>query len=214
MLKSQHELRLKHYSYQCMSYLVPLWKDCDSELCLCAGGLCLFEGVPSSSLNFCLFVWGFFAAHSVKKTFFQQTILFSYLYMVFSLLSTFYVYFLMNRNILSLKRERQSEALIFALVLIQYQHWYWCMSTDNIMLWRCFSAARPCSGLRESSWAQHIEISSVKTCPSAKDLRLGWRFTFQDDSDPKHTAKATQEWLRDNSDFMNLVTVIESYQIL
>ena len=34
---------------------------------------------------------------------------------------------------------------------------------------------------------------------SARDLRLGQRFTFQKDNNPKHTAKTTQEWLRDTS---------------
>uniref|UniRef100_A0AAZ3QPA8 Tc1-like transposase DDE domain-containing protein n=1 Tax=Oncorhynchus tshawytscha TaxID=74940 RepID=A0AAZ3QPA8_ONCTS len=34
---------------------------------------------------------------------------------------------------------------------------------------------------------------------STQDLRLGRRFTFQQDNDPKHTAKTTQEWLRDKS---------------
>ena len=32
-----------------------------------------------------------------------------------------------------------------------------------------------------------------------KDLRMGRRFTFQQDSNPKHTAKSTQEGLRDKS---------------
>ncbi len=35
--------------------------------------------------------------------------------------------------------------------------------------------------------------------PVSQDLRLCWRFTFQHDNDPKPTAKATQEWLGDNS---------------
>uniref|UniRef100_A0A8C9XK31 Tc1-like transposase DDE domain-containing protein n=1 Tax=Sander lucioperca TaxID=283035 RepID=A0A8C9XK31_SANLU len=31
---------------------------------------------------------------------------------------------------------------------------------------------------------------------SAQDLRLGQRFTFQQDNDPKHTVRATMEWFR------------------
>uniref|UniRef100_A0A673Z7G0 Tc1-like transposase DDE domain-containing protein n=1 Tax=Salmo trutta TaxID=8032 RepID=A0A673Z7G0_SALTR len=34
---------------------------------------------------------------------------------------------------------------------------------------------------------------------SIQDLRLGRRFAFQQDNDPKHTAKTTQEWLQDKS---------------
>jgi transposase len=33
----------------------------------------------------------------------------------------------------------------------------------------------------------------------AQDLSLGQRFTFQQDNDPKHTAKTKQEWLLDKS---------------
>ncbi len=39
---------------------------------------------------------------------------------------------------------------------------------------------------------------------SAQDLRLCRRFTFQQDNDPKHTAKITKEWLHNNS-----MTVLE-----
>ena len=34
---------------------------------------------------------------------------------------------------------------------------------------------------------------------SAHDLRLGRRFTFQQDNDTKHTVKTMQVWLRDKS---------------
>ena len=35
-----------------------------------------------------------------------------------------------------------------------------------------------------------------ETCLSSRDLRLGGRFTFHQDNDPKHTAKATLEWFK------------------
>ena len=47
--------------------------------------------------------------------------------------------------------------------------------------------------------AKYREILEENLLQSALDLRLGRTFTFQQDKDPKHTAKTTQEWLRRKS---------------
>uniref|UniRef100_A0AAZ3Q3T6 Tc1-like transposase DDE domain-containing protein n=1 Tax=Oncorhynchus tshawytscha TaxID=74940 RepID=A0AAZ3Q3T6_ONCTS len=47
--------------------------------------------------------------------------------------------------------------------------------------------------------AKYREILDENLLQSAQDLRLGQWFTFQQDNDPKHTAKITQEWLQDKS---------------
>ncbi len=52
--------------------------------------------------------------------------------------------------------------------------------------------------------AKYRDILDENLLQSAQDLRLGRRFTFQQDNDPKHTAKIMKEWLHNNS-----VTVLE-----
>ena len=49
--------------------------------------------------------------------------------------------------------------------------------------------------------AKYREILEENLLLNAQDLRLGRKFTFKQDNDPKHTAKTTQEWLRDKSEF-------------
>ena len=44
--------------------------------------------------------------------------------------------------------------------------------------------------------AKYREILEGNMFQSSRDLRLGLRFTFQQDNDPKHTAKATLVWFK------------------
>ncbi|KAL0190227.1 hypothetical protein M9458_012925, partial [Cirrhinus mrigala] len=76
----------------------------------------------------------------------------------------------------------------------------------SIMLWGCFSAAgtgRLVAIEGKMNAAKYRDILDENLLQSAQDLRLGRRFTFQQDNDPKHTAKII-EWLHNNS-----VTVLE-----
>uniref|UniRef100_A0AAZ3NQ26 Tc1-like transposase DDE domain-containing protein n=1 Tax=Oncorhynchus tshawytscha TaxID=74940 RepID=A0AAZ3NQ26_ONCTS len=44
--------------------------------------------------------------------------------------------------------------------------------------------------------AKYRTILEENLMESAKDLRLGQRFVFQQDNDPKHKAKSTMEWFK------------------
>ncbi|KAF7219838.1 transcript variant X5 [Nothobranchius furzeri] len=77
----------------------------------------------------------------------------------------------------------------------------------SIMLWGCFSAAgtgRLLAIEGTMNAAKYRDILDKNLPQSARDLRLGRRFTFQHDDDPNHTGKITKEWLHGNS-----VTVLE-----
>ncbi|KAK3510100.1 hypothetical protein QTP70_026829 [Hemibagrus guttatus] len=72
----------------------------------------------------------------------------------------------------------------------------------SIMLWGCFSAAGTGRLVRiegKMNAAMYRDILDENLLQSALDLILGRWFIFQKDNDPKHTAKITKEWLRDNS---------------
>ncbi len=74
----------------------------------------------------------------------------------------------------------------------------WSMGGVHIMLWGCFSAKRPgrliCVKERMNG-AMYREILS-ENLPSARALKMKRGWVFQHDNDPKHTARATKEWLR------------------
>ena len=65
----------------------------------------------------------------------------------------------------------------------------------SIMLWGCFSAAGTGRLVRikgKMNGTKYREILNENLLQSIQDLRLGQRFTFKQDNDPKHTAKKTQ----------------------
>lgn len=77
----------------------------------------------------------------------------------------------------------------------------------SIMLWGCFSSSGPgqlirIEGIMNSQ--KYIDILDKNLRKSAKSLKLGVKFTFQQDNDPKHTSKVTKEWMRRHK-----VTVLE-----
>ncbi len=68
----------------------------------------------------------------------------------------------------------------------------------NIMLWGCFSAKGPgrliCVKERMNGIMYHEILS--ENLPSARALKMKRGWVFQHDNDPKHTARATKEWIR------------------
>ncbi|KAI4900940.1 hypothetical protein NFI96_002661 [Prochilodus magdalenae] len=69
----------------------------------------------------------------------------------------------------------------------------------NIILWGCFSAegtGRLHRIVGRMDGAMYREILANNLLPSVRALKMGRGWVFQHDNDPKHTARATEEWLR------------------
>ena len=69
----------------------------------------------------------------------------------------------------------------------------------SIMVWACFSSAGTGKMVKidgKMDGAKYRTILEENLMESAKDLRLGRRFVFQQDNDPKHKAKYTMEWFK------------------
>ena len=69
----------------------------------------------------------------------------------------------------------------------------------NLMLWGCFSAKGTGRLHRiegRMNGAMYREILGNNLLPSVRALKIGRGWVFQHDNDPKHTAKATKEWLK------------------
>ena len=71
----------------------------------------------------------------------------------------------------------------------------------NLMLWGCFSAKgigrlHRIEGRMRMNGAMYRDILGDNLLPSVRALKMGRGWVFQHDNDPKHTAKATKEWLK------------------
>ena len=67
------------------------------------------------------------------------------------------------------------------------------------MLWGCFSAKETGQLHRikgRMNGAMYQEILGDNLLLSVRALKMGGGWVFQHDNDPKHTAKATKEWLK------------------
>ncbi len=64
----------------------------------------------------------------------------------------------------------------------------------NIILWGCFSA-KGTGKLNCIKWTMDQAIRARALKPS-RALKMGRGWVFQHDNDPKHTAKATKQWLK------------------
>ena len=67
------------------------------------------------------------------------------------------------------------------------------------MLWESFSEGRLDRTEGKMNRAKYREILDENMLQSTQDLRLGRRFTFQQDNAPKHTAKTRKECLWEKS---------------
>ena len=105
-----------------------------------------------------------------------------------------------KKHLKTLRRKTRFSGLIKPR-LNSLAHPYCEHGGGSIILWGCFSLAGTGRLVRieaKMNGAKYREILDENP-QSAQDLRLGRRFTFQQDNDPKHTAKTMQEWLRDMS---------------
>ena len=69
----------------------------------------------------------------------------------------------------------------------------------NLMLWGCFSAKGTGRLHRiegRMNGAMYRVILGNNLLPSVRALKMGHGCVFQHDNDPKHTAKATKEWIK------------------
>ena len=72
------------------------------------------------------------------------------------------------------------------------------------MLWRCIAALRTGALhkkdgiMRINDEVNYVDILKQHLKTSVRKLKLGHKWVFQMDNDPKHTSKVVAKWLKDN----------------
>ena len=69
------------------------------------------------------------------------------------------------------------------------------------MLWGCFSSKGPGNLVRVHgimNSMKYQDILNLNLAAPARKLKLGRRWIFQQDNDPKHMSKSTQKWLTEH----------------
>ena len=72
----------------------------------------------------------------------------------------------------------------------------------SIMLWGCFAAGgtgalHKIDGIMREG--NYVDILTQHLNTSVRTLKLGRKWVFQMDDDPKHTSKVVAKWLKDNN---------------
>lgn len=98
----------------------------------------------------------------------------------------------------------------------KHQRWVWCKKShghaeNNLIptvkysggsvMWDCLTSKGPGNlvrrhGIMDSIKYQEILVQNLSA--SARSLKLGRHWVFQQDNDPKHTSKSTQKWFTDH----------------
>jgi hypothetical protein len=99
----------------------------------------------------------------------------------------------------------------------KHQRWVWHRQKDihaekhliptvkyvggYMMLWACFSSKGSGQLVRVHGFMDSIKYQQIliqNLTASARKLKLGRGWIFQQDNDPKHTSKSTQKWFTDH----------------
>ena len=71
----------------------------------------------------------------------------------------------------------------------------------SIMLWECFAAGGTCALHKIDGYMRrenYVDILKQHLKTSVRKLKLGRKWVFQMDNDPKHTSKVVAKWFMDN----------------